>query len=77
MKMIIAKAGNLSLEYIEGTKRDVSFVMRGGHYGEHSLFEPCYNARVASHWSGYCANNGEKPPFPNLDKLHAKLQGRL
>jgi hypothetical protein len=47
--LLIAKVGPYTLSS-EGTR----FVMRGGHYGAHSLDIGCTDAeRLAAHWEGY------------------------
>lgn len=53
---IVSRCDKLRL-WTDGSK----WKMTGGKYGEHAIYEPCYNARVHAHWFGYCQNNGAKP----------------
>jgi len=56
-KRIMARCGNLRLWFHPVRTQ---WTMTGGTYGEHAIYEPCYNDRVHAHWDGYCVNNGHK-----------------
>ena len=63
-KKLLAKSGPLKLHVM-----NERWMMSGGKYGGHAIYEPCYNERVAAHWQGYCVNNGVKvAPYP--DAIH-------
>lgn len=56
--LIKARCGQLRLKFNRKAGR---WLMTGGKYGEHCIYEPCYNTRTNAHWFGYCQNNGHKP----------------
>ena len=63
-KKLLAKINDLKLHHLDNSL----WIMSGGKWGAHRLYEPCYNERVVAHWQGYCFNNGVKvAPYPKLE----------
>jgi hypothetical protein len=59
---ILAKEGNIKLAY---NPKKEQWTMTGGQWGPHYVNARCYNENVATHWKGYCINNGLKiEPYP-------------